>query len=308
MKLKTFFPILLLLVFSCTNKPKQKENIQPSLSDLKEIIKDQNDRLIRAAQDKEFQQVIDVYRDDALLLAEYNPLIDGIENIEKFYAEMYKRQDLLDYEKQSKEVFDLEGIILETGTFRKVLKNGDSLEGKYINVWSRSDDGGILLKTEVFGYFHPIEDPIDLRVLSLKDETPGLMSRNGKMIPLELQAYHALNENCVRDRDTKKLLECYTEDAVYYPFADTEKSGIKNLTAHFIDYHRNPVKIDSIQIWTYDFDKVKNGYIQYSKFYVQWTVPGFTGTTEGTGLTYYVRQEDNSLKMHRQIGLHIEHE
>lgn len=303
-----YFLTILTIVFSCEDVSKNKDSSDLNPINLEEKINELNKVLIEAAVNKDFSKAISLYQDDAILLAEYNPLIDGIENIEKYYTEIFEKQDLVSYQKQTEELFEFEDTLLEIGKFKKLFNDDQTHEGKYINVWKQDEAGSIHLKTESFGYFHPIENAISLRVLSLEDESIGLTSRNGKNIPLELDAYDALNENFVRDRNTKKLLESYTDDAIYYPFANTEKSGKKILTEHYIDYHRNPVKIDSIQVWTYDFEVVEDGYIQYSKFYVKWTVPGYTGSTQGNGLNYYRRQEDNSLKIYRQIGLHIENE
>ncbi|MEZ4885593.1 MAG: hypothetical protein R3E32_12745 [Chitinophagales bacterium] len=299
---------LLIVTFSCKEKMESKKNNVVSAEDLKGTVQKLNQSLIEAAKDKDFSKIIDLYMDEAIVLAEYNPLIDGKKQIENYYTEVFKKQNIEAYQKETEELFDFGETVLEIGNFKKKFSDKKYYEGKYFNVWKYKNDGNLLLKAEAFGYYHPIDTPANLRVLSIEEESLGLMPRKGKKIPLELDAYDALNENCVRDRDTKKLIETYTEDATYYPFANTKKDGIENLKKHFIDYHKNPVKIDSIQVWTYDYEKVSDGIIQYSKFYVQWTVPGFTGNTQGTGLIFYKRREDNSLKIHRQIGLHIYNE
>lgn len=304
-KYRALFLALLMTTFSCREHPASKESQGLPTQAVKGRIQQLNQSLTEAAKDQDFSRVADLYTDDAILLAAYNPLIDGKRDIETYYTEVFHRQKLTAYQKETEELFDFGNTLLEIGSFKKEFDTEPSLEGKYMNVWKRTATGDLGLKSESFGYYHPVDTPEKLRVFSLKDKTPGLQAREGKTVPLELDVYDALNENCVRDRDTKKLIESYTEDAVYYPFADTRKAGIEALRTHFTEYHRNPVKIDSIQIWTYDYEPVGDGIIQYAKFYVQWTVPGFTGSTQGTGQIYFKRQADHSLKIFRQIGLHI---
>ncbi|MEQ8573675.1 MAG: nuclear transport factor 2 family protein, partial [Fulvivirga sp.] len=291
--------LLLATVLACKEQP---TNQQIEVIDLKVTIASLNNQLVAAAKARDFTQVDKLYLNDAILLAEYNPLIAGKEDIEKYYAEIFKRQEVTDYQKETTELFDFGATILEIGDFKKSFSNTQQQEGKYFNVWQQSASGSLKLKSEAFGYYHPIDSPASLRVY-LTEKT--LVSRK---TTLELEAYHALNENCVRDRDTKKLLTSYTDDAIYYPFADTKKAGIEVLTEHFTAYHAPPVKIDSIEIETFDFIPVDDGIIQYSQFFVKWTVPGFSGTTEGTGQIHLKRQADNSLKMHRQLGVHVHNE
>ncbi len=308
--IKFFFFVLvtITIIFSCKNITEKKEKPIITKTHLKQKIKASNNSLIEAAKAKNFGKAIDIYMDDALLLAEYNPLIDGKEDIKTYYTEIFERQNITGYLKETIEIFDFGETILEIGTFQKSFSNEKNQEGKYFNVWKHFENGNLRLKAESFGFYHPIDNPATLRVQSLKDRTPGLVARNRKVLPLELDAYDARNENIVRDRDTDKVIQSYTTDGIYYPFASPNKSGIKNLSKHYTDYHRNPVKIDSIEVWTYDYELVNDGIIKYSKFYVDWVVPDFSGTTRGTGIIYYKREEDNSLKIHRQIGLHIHDE
>lgn len=262
-----------------------------------------NKELIEAAITKDFSKIAHLYTEEALLLAEYNPLIDGKAEIEKFYQETFERQDIESYQKNTLELFDLGNSILEIGNFAKKLANLQNQEGKYFNVWESSKNGELKLKSEAFGYYHAIENPAELRVHLLHSDTQ--VTRNGKIIPLELQAYEARNKNIVRDRDSENAAMSYTEDGIYYPFADTPKVGMENLSKHYHDYHSYPVSIDSIEVWTYDYEIVKGGILKFNKFYVDWSTPESSGKSQGTGIIYYQRQKDNSLKIHRQIGLHI---
>ncbi len=299
--------IILVLFFSfsgCKNKTNPKKNSFEKVA-LNDALLSANNQLTKAAQTKNFGLVENIYSDSCLLLAEYQPMIDGKQSVRIYYEEIFRRQNITRYTKKTSEVFDFETLVLEIGTFEKEFVDEEPQTGKYFNVWKKNDVGDLILKAEAFGYFKTLDDPAVLRVLTLTDESAPLLGRSGKVIPMEIQAYHALGENRVRDRDTEGVVGAYTPDAVYYPYADSAKTGTAGLLKHFTEYHRNPVKIDTIETWTYDYDEVKDGFIRYSKFYVEWTVPGFSGKTEGTGIAYWKRTKDNALKIHRQIGIHI---
>ncbi|MTI38081.1 YybH family protein [Fulvivirga lutimaris] len=298
--IRTTTSLMLLALLLACNGPQTKQ--QKTSFELEATLVALNNQLIKATQDQDFLQIENLYVNDAILIAEYNPLISGRENIQKYYNEIFKRQEVTEYQKEATELFDFGETILEIGDFKKTFTNLQSQEGKYFNVWQMSDAGTLRLKSEAFGYYHPIDSPTALRVYLPEERITPIKTS------LELEAYHALNENCVRDRDTKKLLTSYTDDAIYYPFADTKKAGIEVLTEHFTAYHAPPVKIDSIEIETFDYIPVSDGIIQYSQFFVKWTVPGFSGTTQGAGQIYYKRQADNSLKIYRQTGMHVHHE
>ena len=130
--------------------------------------------------------------------------------------------------------------------------------------------------------------------------------RSGKEMPIELELYSAYGENLVRDRNTEGVIDRYTKDGIYFPFADTAKTGNDELSKHFKAYHKTPVKIDIIEVWTYHYELVPDGMIRIGRFYVIWTLNnGYTGTSTGAGLSYWKRNEKNELKIHRQIGTHI---
>lgn len=264
-----------------------------------------NSRLVNAALNKDFKLISDLYLDSSLLLAEYQPMLDGKDQIRAFYKETYERQNLADYKRQTIEIFDFDALVLEIGLFEKTLTDGSSLRGKYFTTWKKGKSGQLLLRAEGFGFIGEPANPDRFRIMPLTDDKEPLKGKVGKAIPMEIQAYHALGENMVRDRDTQGTVEAYTKDAIYYPFADSAKTGYTGLLKHFTAYHKNPVKIDSIETWTYDYDLVDNGFIRYSKFFVIWTLTnGYTGTSSGTGMTYTKRTEGNALKSHRKLATH----
>lgn len=297
------FP-LFAMILSCSQKMDSSSQTDFSEAKLRQQIRALNTRMTQATQEEDIQTLMSVYTDKALLLAEYQPLIDGKTGIRGYYSEMFRRQDIRSYTKETQEIFDFGETILEIGIFQKELPKQETQRGEYWNIWTRTFDETLHLSAETFGFFHHLENPASQLVDSLTENVWNLGARKGRQIPLEFDAYAALMENIVRDRDTPKALELYTEDGSYTPFADTTKHGTANLSKHYYAYHENPVVIDSIEGSTYDFILVPDGVIRYTQFYVEWTVPDYSGKNEGTGISYWRRQPDNSLKIHRQIAHH----
>lgn len=297
--------VTILSLFSCSRKQKSTGEVKTSELSLKVKIETLNNALIAAAMARDFTKAEHLYSENIILLAEYMPIVESKAGIQKYFTEIFKRQNLKIFEKETSEIFDFGETIIEIGVFKKSFENTKNQTGQYWNIWKLQEDGTLLLSAETYGLFFPLENPSTLVV----DSIPGtvwnsLQVRKGVKIPLEFDAYSALMENIVRDRDTEKILELYTEDGSYTPFVDTTKAGKENLTKHFYAYHKNPVVIDSIESSTYDFILVPNGVIRFTQFYVEWTVPGFSGKNQGSGIQYWKRQENNALRLHRQIGHH----
>ncbi len=301
----TISALLIGLLISCGEASNQNERPLASEGTVKEKIQLLNDQLIWAAENDAISKSMELFADDALLLPEYMPIIEEKEGIKKYYTEIYEREQLTGYQKKTEEVFNFETTILEIGTYEKTFANQPDRSGPYWNIWRLQPDGSLHLQVETFGFFKPLPNP----AINVVDSVPGsvwrLGPRKGTQIPLEFDAYAALMENIVRDRDTEKVISLYTDDGSYTPFVDTTKTGIANLSKHYYAYHKNPVIIDSIEAGTYDFIPVPDGVLRISQFYVEWTVPDFSGKNEGAGISYWRRQEDNSLKIHRHIGHHI---
>lgn len=295
--------LILALHFACSAPTIQESGDLSTPLDLEQQISVYNAQIIEAAKTKSFAFISDLYDDQSLLMPEYNPLIQSPKNIQNYYEAIYKREEIETYSRETIDLLNLDNRFIEIGLFTKVLTNGKSYRGKYMNVWRIDEEQQLKLRAASFGYLHQIENPNHLIVKSAAIVPPKPIT-----IPWELEAYNALNERSVIIRNPERSANAYSDDGMYLPFADTIKAGKENLLKHYQAYYHYPAKIDSIQGVTYAYDQVKDGYIRYTGFYVDWQVPGLAGNTIGTGISYWKRAADNSLRIHRQIGLHIHQE
>ena len=56
--------------------------------------------------------------------------------------------------------------------------------------------------------------------------------------------------------------------------------------------------------YTYEFETRGEYILEYDMFKVKWSVPNYSGRTEGKGIRIWKRQEDKSLRLYREIGTH----
>ena len=308
--IRTIALVILLIPFSYSGSHAQQKsraatrpgNIEERLRKLSELftISEKNDDL---------EGLLKHYSENAICMAEYQPTLQGIKEISNFYEEILQRQNIKTLHRKRDEIIRLGKTFIEIGTFKKEYtdsKAGDSLltqNGKYWHIWEEQSNGRLQLKGEAFGFFHPIKNPEALTVNLKKHQDEADLPLD-KETPFELEAYSALMEKAVKNRDGIIRSAFFTNDARVMPFADSTRTGIDNIKPYLIAYNSGDVTIDSIKVYTYHSESFQDYILEYTKFRVKWRVPQSSGRTEGKGIRIWKRQADNSLKMYREIGTH----
>lgn len=299
--------LLLMLLGSCSAE--KIENI-PTLEAINWKIEKLSESHTEAEKNDNLESFIAFYDENAISMPEYQPMLNGNSEIEAFYQEIFRRQSIKVFQKEIDEIIHLDSTIIEIGTLRKEYTDEDAdtlliQNGKYWNVWTQKPDGSFKLKSEVFGFFHPIEKPERLTV-----QTPQMPANNTahcdvREIPLELRAYNALNEKLVRIRDGALRSQFYTEDARFMPFQEPTVTGMEEIKPYLTEYSsRGNVSIDSISVDTYCYQYFDDYVLEYATFWVKWSVAASSGRTEGKGIRLWKRQKDKSIKIYRHIGTH----
>jgi hypothetical protein len=89
------------------------------------------------------------------------------------------------------------------------------------------------------------------------------------------------------------------------PFEEPNVKGKTNIKAYLKQYSsRGEVTIDSVFIYTYHFENLKDYKLEYFKFRVQFQAGTYTGKVAGKGIRLWKRLEDGSLRMWRELGTH----
>lgn len=271
-----------------------------------------NRQFADAVLSEDINKLMRFYASDAVSMPEYQPMLKGNDAIRKYSQEIFNRQKIKSFDKKISEVIDLEKYVAEIGSFTKefTVSSGEpplKHNGKYLNIWKVQPDGTWQLKAESFGYFENIKNPAALfvKITEKPTENNSTQSPNdNKNISLELHALNALMEEAVRNRDGNLRADFFSQDAVFMPFADSPKTGIKEIREHLIAYNSGNVIIDSINIYS-DYAEVAGAYvIEYPKFDVKWHTPEVAGTGQGKGIRIWRREPDCSLRLYREIGLH----
>lgn len=305
-----FIFFALFLVVSCSEeKTKTSGMSSRSAEQVEQQIMNLCEIRTEAEKNDAMEGFLAFYDENAISMPEYQPTLTGIHEIKAYYEEIFKRQDIKLFRREANEFIHLDSTIVEKGTFKKEYldSEADTLitqNGKYWHVWDLKADGSFKLKGEAYGYFHHVEAPESLTVAITSSQPDGSTYLNQE-IPFELKAYNALMEKGVRNRDGILRSEFFTNDGQFMPFADSTITGMDKIKPYLLEYSsRGEVTIDSILCSTYHYERFENHVLEYAKFKVKWTVPGFSGRTEGKGIRIWQRQEDNSLKLYREIGTH----
>jgi ketosteroid isomerase-like protein len=259
---------------------------------------------LQAERNADLETFIGFYDPHAIVMPEYQPPISGMKGVRGYFSEVFKRIVVRDSELTISEVLDFDSTLVEFGTFVKhcsIADSGFTLQGKYCNVWSRQSNGNLKIKGECFGYFHPVDNPLPF-VVNVQGD---LTARAGHSF--ELKAYNALMEKGVKTRDGSVRADFFTDDGVFYPFADSAVVGMKSLRPYLIEYSGGNVTIDSISCYTLHHEQLKDAVLEYDAFHVVWEVPGVKGKTEGKGIRIWKRMPDLSLRLYREIGTHNYH-
>lgn len=261
--------------------------------------------------DEDVDERLRYYARNVISMPEYQPMLRGLTQVRKYYEEMARRQDVRRYDRTIEEIIELDGAVVELGTFeieytRRAQASQLHDRGKYWNVWAIQPDGSLKLESETWGYFHPLADPASQYVRMEADASDGVsppLDQNSS-VWFELLALNTLMEAAVRNRDGRLRAEFFASDAVFMPHGDSTKRGIEEIRKHLIEYNSGPVTIDSISIRTYDV-RVSAGYvIEYPRFEVAWRTPESSGISSGQGARIWRRDPDCRLRLYREIGTH----
>ncbi len=274
-------------------------------------IEEKNKQIAQAFIDKEVEIIINLFDKDAICMPEFQPSMKGTKAINEYYLEILKRRQTAFFNKTILETMQLKNNIVEIGTFSTAYQNIEgqktTLNGKYLNIWILQPNGDLKLKAESFGYLHNINNPSSHLVKVSKEHSTYQFPQQlntAKDLAFDLMALNTLMEKSVQTRDGNLRADFFTDDAIFMPFADSSKVGIKSIRTHLIDYNSYPVKIDTINIYNEYFEECDDYVIEYPRFYVKWHTSDNSGVGSGKGIRIWKREKNCSMKLYREIGIH----
>lgn len=251
-----------------------------------------------------------LYDPFAVSMPDYQPLLAGSGQIEPYYTEIFRRQDIKTFQRTPDEFIDLDSTSVSFGTFHKefTVQGTDSLvtlDGKYCHVWKKFPDGTDKLTMETFGFFKPVDNAESFVVRELFPKSADHYDEAN--IPVELRAYNALMEKYVSRSGSGALRAAFfTDDGKVFPFASPPVATLDSITPYLIKYdtHGGGFKFDTISVTTYRYEYHEPRVLEIQKFYVRWSAPNAHGGASGQGIRVWIRQPNHSLKLYREIGTH----
>lgn len=296
--------LIIIVIISCANRKETQDNRHAeSERNIRLLTQQLDDAEVNA----NLNECMNLYGDRAICMPEYQATLGRRNEIESYFREMFKRQRIKSIRRSPLEFIHMENTIVVIGTYIReyqtpTVDSTITLQGKYCHVWGLQA-GTYRIKGETFGYFHPVDRPEAL-IISKNQQQPDEDDIQIK-VPFELKAYNALMEKGVRQRNATLRADFFTEDAVFYPFADTAVVGMNQLKPYLAAYsNRGTVTLDSVSCYTYAFENHGEYTLEYAMFKVKWSRLEVSGKTEGKGIRIWKRQEDKSLKLFREIGTH----
>jgi len=296
--------LIIIMTISCAGKkgPQEISNRQIE-QEIRLLTQDLDEKEANA----QLTGCLDHYADQAISMPEYQTTLAGRNEIENYYRDIFKKQHIKTIRREPQEFIHLANTIIAIGTFQRAYETPTkdsliTLKGKYWHVWV-PETGTYHIKGEAFGYFHPVDNPESL-IISTNQQQPD-ESKIQMEVSFELKAYNALMEKGVRQRNATLRVNFFTEDAIFYPFADSAVVGMDQLKPYLTAYsNRGTVTIDSVSCYTFNFEKLGDYILEYAMFKVKWRLTDRTGRTEGKGIRIWKRQADGSLRLFREIGTH----
>jgi len=250
------------------------------------------------------------YVDSVRLMPPFQKTVIGKSNAAAYHTAFANRFTVRDYTRTELEVLDLNGQVLETGTFTmRVLINKTAkeqvLRGKYLNLWIDSGSGELRLLTEVWNYDQYYADIHEqLRF----DEVPGIHAALLPNVPVnnsisfELAALNRLLDETVTNHDGNTWSLYYADDAMllagYYPVC----SG-KNAIDEYINTHVKELPVfEELDIRNDRIDYLGTFVIEYASHIASWKNGNSSGVSLGKNIRIWKRDLDHSLKLFRAIG------
>jgi ketosteroid isomerase-like protein len=248
------------------------------------------------------------YDPQAVVMPEFQPALEGVEAVRTYYRQIFARQQVQHLENYAEEFIHLDSAVVEIGAFEKTycMDGVDSLihlKGKYCRLWRTGNGAQVKIIGEVFGFFHPVDNP---RALVVKEAVQPAPPYHPEDIPLELRAYNALIAKYVSEGAGALRAGFYADDGKFFPFARPPVSGMAEIRPYLIRYdtHGPGFKMDTISVYTWKYEYHGQHVLEYSKFFVRWSAPGAKGGAEGKGIRVWRREKTGGLKFVREIGGH----
>jgi hypothetical protein len=247
--------------------------------------------------------------EEVRLMPEYHGTIFGRAGAERYFAAFFERFRVVRHERRSMTVWNLGERLVECGRFEQVLARKDDgrervLDGKYLEIWSRTDAAGWQVSTTIWNYSRWPEFADELRF----PEVPGVRTAMEARVPVrggvsfELAALNKLQEVAIAEKDHAIWSQFYADDAVLLPNHAPAAEGRGAIDGYIQAHVKGMPVYEKLDIRNDRIDDLGDWVIDYASHVANWRNGDASGVNTGKNVRVWRREPRGGLKMVCQIG------
>lgn len=266
---------------------------------------------IKSIVDKKPELLGGYYAENIRLMPEFQKTVMGKSNALLYHKAFSERFETQEYDRNEIETLDLGSRVVEAGLFtlKTKVKNSSerlTIEGKYLNVWEKGENGKLSLITEAWNYNHslPIEEKMRFEQVPAVNIALAAHVPINSNISFELAALNRLAEVTIAQHDANIWSQFYTDDAMLLYSRSSIYKGRKAIS----EFHEKHVKeipvFEKLDIRTDRIDDLGNYVIEYASHIAIVRDGKFSGVGTGKNIVIWRREKGGSLKIFRGIAMY----
>jgi ketosteroid isomerase-like protein len=251
--------------------------------------------------------LIGFYDTAFIYLPEYEQPINKTGELQKFYAEWFKLQPVIFFNKQIYSVEKIANYVLEIGTFHMGYSKKPGPEnyynGKYMTMWKRDSLGKLKIISEAFGSdkFIKPEDMPYAPVMVEDTNKPEEVNILSEKLRAEIGEFDKGVVKAVLTGDGEARANEFTIDGIYMPHFDSMQVGMGKLRPYMLrTYTRS--SITYVKDTFHEIFDTGDFVFLSGHFEVGFGQAGNKGSFEGNMSNLMKRSRDGKLLMYRQLA------
>lgn len=249
------------------------------------------------------------YDSDIRLMTEFQKTVLGKNNVIAYYNAFAARLRIKSYRRDAYETLDLEAMVVETGKFsmKGILASGNDFElnGKYINVWKRTN-AKLLLIADGWNYNHQVDlgDQLHFTYVPVVDVALQAHVPINNPVSFELAALNRLQETVISERDDKMWAQFYATDAILFSQFHELNTGRKEIDRYIEEHAADRPIFEKLDIRNDRIDDLGHYVIEYASHIAIWRRGDYSGVNLGKDVRIWRREPNGSLKIFRHMGMY----
>lgn len=246
---------------------------------------------------------------DVRVMPQYHDTVFGRNDAAKYYSALLGQFRVSRYDRSSMAVLNLGERLVEFGRFSQSLVRKDNgqereLEGTYMDIWSRANEGAWEVVATTWNYSQWPAFADELRF----PEVPGVRVAFQAHLPIkdglsfELGALNKLQEIAIVQGDHAVWSQFYTDDAVLLSNQGPVSAGRQEIDAYIEEHVKQMPVFEKLDIRNDRIDDLGSWVIDYASHVANWRNGDSSGVNTGKNIRIWRREPRGGLKMVCQIG------